>query len=181
MDIHIIVKILLEFCDDQTIKSWSRTRILNKEIKEIVDNQKYEKGIWGRSTFISTNTCNICDKRSDGKKVNMLVYIADNLERRRIITHCKHWLCHLSAILSMIQHYKENNIYLLKKKSIKNKEIIIPRSDGSETTGFCKTNYLHKKNEKWYVYTYWYASEKYMKLVPLKYYTQKKPEIIFEN
>lgn len=108
MDIHIIVKILLEFCDDQTIKSWSRTRILNKEI---VDNQKYEKGIWG--TFISTNTCNICDKRSDRKKVNMLIYIADNLERRRIITHCKHWLCHLSAILSMIQHYKENNIYLL--------------------------------------------------------------------
>jgi|TARA_B110000444_G_C18546730_1_gene458321 hypothetical protein len=69
----------------------------------------------------------------------------------------------------------------VKKKSIKNKEIMIPRSDGSETTRFCKTNYLHKKNEKWYVYTYWYASEKYMKLVPLKYYTQKNPEIIFEN
>jgi hypothetical protein len=38
MDIHIIVKILLEFCGDQTIKSWSRTRILNKEINK--ENKK---------------------------------------------------------------------------------------------------------------------------------------------
>lgn len=183
MNEDLIIKIMLEFCYDQTIKTWSKTRLLSKEFKKMIDNQKYNKDSWGRRTFISTNTCNICDKKSDPKNYNMLMYVADDINYgRRIITHCKHWLCHLSAIYSMINHYENDNIFLIKNFQ-KNNNIIIPRSDGTETNGFCKTNFVVKKENKYYISTYWYDNNnlKFEKLVPFEYYSKKHPEIISIN
>ena len=182
IEIHLVVKILLEYNQEQTIKCWATTRTLNSMCKNIVDNQKYDRGIWGRRTFISTCICDICNKRGSCPN-KMLVYNNDDVVNRRIISHCSNWLCRMSALYSMVQHYKCDNVYLLRKPLI-DVEIIIPRSDGSETKGHCKNTCLVKRDDGWYVICRWFntnTTETFSKLVPLKHYTQKPPKIIFEE
>jgi len=179
MDLHVIVEILLTYFPDQSIKIWSKTRILNTAIKKIVDNQKYNRDVWGRSSFIHTSFCEMCEKKNP--KIKMLIYPADDKGSARIISHCDNWMCNVSAILSMIDHYKNDNIYLLKKPFQKSTNVIIPRSDGSENEGHCKNNCVVKRKNKWYIFTHWYEDEfKFTKLIPLEHYTEKSPEIMFE-
>ena len=180
IETHLVVKILLEYNQNQTIKCWAITRTLNRMCKNIVDNQKYDKGIWGRRRWISTSVCDICDKKGSCPN-EMLMYNIDDITNRRIISHCNNWMCRMSALYSMIQHYKGEGVYLLRKPLI-DVEIIIPRSDGSETKGHCKNKCLVKRNDDWYVICKWFENnEGFSKLVPLKHYTQDLPKIIFEE
>tara|TARA_B110000285_G_scaffold41369_1_gene45482 strand:+ start:128 stop:670 length:543 start_codon:yes stop_codon:yes gene_type:complete len=176
MDDHVVMNILLNYYPK--MENWSTTRLLNKSFKKLVDEQKYDNGIWGRRSFIQSNLCEICDKQKSN--IKMLIYPSDDIANKRIITHCTNWFCKISAIRSMISHCKINDIYLLIKPFQPKKKIIIPRSDGSETDGFCKKNCLFKKNDQWFVYVTWYSeTDKYTKLVPLSYYTDNSPKLIF--
>ena len=51
MEPHIVVTILLDY-NNSTIKDWTTGRCLNKQIKNIIDTKQYEKGAYGRRTFL---------------------------------------------------------------------------------------------------------------------------------
>ena len=136
MDLHVIVEILLTYFPDQSIKIWSKTRILNTAMKKIVDNQKYNRDVWGRRSFIHTSFCEMCEKKNP--KIKMLMYPADDKGSTRIISHCNNWMCNVSAILSMIDHYKNDNIYLLKKPFQKSTNVIIHDQMDLKTRGIVK-------------------------------------------
>ena len=177
MDNHVILNILLNYYTD--MENWYNTRLLNKSFKKLVDEQKYKKNIYGRRTFIMPNFCEICEKIKSN--VKMQIYRSDNIAQKRIITHCPNWFCNISSLYSMINHYKVENIYLLREPFQPKKKIIIPRSDGSETIGICKKNCLLKKDDKWFIFTSWYDEmETYTKVIPLSHYTNDFPKIIFE-
>ena len=63
MDEHTIVRILLEYYTNN-FKLWQVARLINKEITSIVNAKPYDKACYGRSTFIRTEWCSICQKNN---------------------------------------------------------------------------------------------------------------------
>ena len=176
MEIHIILSILLDYCT--SIKQWSTARCLNRISKEIVDSKKYDTTCWGRRTFISTVECEIC--RHKFPTVGAINYFSGDFISMLHITHCSHWFCKISAIRSMLEHCKQNNICRLREPFQNSNNVDIPRSNGSVSKGFCNTEYLIKR-DKCLVYTYWNdESYQYTKLIPLTHYTSNEPKLLFE-
>ena len=176
MEIHIIMSILLDYYT--TVKQWSVTRCLNRRFKLLIDTKKYDISCWGRRTFISMVSCDICERRFS--TVCAINYLSGDFTSMLHITHCSHWFCKISAIQSMIEHCKQNNIYRLKKPFQNSINVDIPRSNGSVSKGFCNTEYIIKR-DKWFVYTYWNdETEQYTKLIPLDHYTSNTPKLLFE-
>jgi len=177
MELHIIVAILLDY--NSTIKDWSKSRCLNKEIKNIIDTKKYDKEAFGRHAFIQTNQCSICEKLAQPEDFDWLNY--HQFDRTRIyhIVHCRHWHCHVSAVYSMLGHCASINMYILRQPFQNHKEVSIPRSDGSITHGKCVNTAVVKRDGKNYVYTYWYDDNgnHFTKLIPLKHYTDVPVEV----
>ena len=59
---HLIVNIILAYTE---LEQWKTARTLNSTSKEIVSNQKYDDGCWGRRTMIIQNRCHICEKKNE--------------------------------------------------------------------------------------------------------------------
>lgn len=174
MEIHVAVNILLVYSTD--FEQWKAARLLNRMAKDIVNAKKYEKGCYGRSTFIRTEWCSICEKHNSKAKWHRY----DELGRTSFITHCPTWFCRVSALHSMLAHCRDNNRVLLRVPWKKNKEVIIPRSDGSESHGYCKINSLVVRPKGYYVETEWEENGDILtKLIPLTYYsTVIEPKIM---
>ena len=169
MEVHVIVSILLDYyC---TIQNWSKSRCLNKHIKHIIDTKKYDKEAFGRRTFIKITQCSICEKNAQEQELDMLNY--NQFEKVCHIVHCRHWHCRMSAVYSMLGHCASINMYILRQPFQKSNSVGIPRTDGSITQGKCVNNAVVKRNDEYYVYTYWYdeKGDNYTKLIPLKHYT----------
>lgn len=177
MDIHLVVRLLLDYHRD--IFQWSSARCLNKQCKHIVDTKKYDNGCWGRRSFIRPYFCEVCECQS--QTCGMLNYWSADFISMLHITFCQDWQCKISAIRSMLSHCKTNNLYRLRAPFQPRSDVLIPRSDGSQTIGKCNTKYLFWR-DKWLVYTHWTdGGEDYSKLVPLTYYTQAAPKLIFDT
>ena len=181
MDYHIIINILLNYFVG--IEQWVAARTLCKPLKQIVDELKYDKECFGRQSMFKIGFCTVCEKQMSSDDIKWLRYCAEVNGNFRIIPHCKHWKCHMSAIYSMIDDYKTTGICILRKPFSKNKKCDIPRSDGSVTKGDCKTNFVIWSNivHQFCVYTYWIEKgDKMYKVVPLKHFTSEKPLLLFE-
>lgn len=177
MDLHVVTRILLHYY--RNVQQWSLARCLNSQCKHIVDHLKYDADCWGRRTFIRPHFCEICECSSE--TCGSINYRAADFVSVFHITHCQDWQCKISAIRSMLNHCKTNNLYPLREPFQESEDIIIPRSDGSETLGRCNPYYLCWR-DKWLVYTYWNdENEYYTKLVPLSHYTQTSPKFIFDK
>ena len=175
MEIHVAVNILLDYSND--FARWTAARLLNREAKCIVDAKKYKKECYGRSTFLRTEWCSICDKPNSKAKWQRY----DEVGRTSFITHCPTWFCRVSALHSMIAHCRVNERVLLRVPWKKNTQVIIPRSDGSESYGHCKVNSLVVRTKGYYVETEWYEDDGQtsVKLIPLTYYCAKiEPKIM---
>ena len=174
MEIHVAISILLDYSNE--FAQWKIARLLNRTAKCIVDTKKYEKECYGRSTFLRTEWCSICEKTNP--KVMWLRY--DELGRTSYITHCPTWFCSVSAVHSMIAHCRDNERVLLRVPWQKSIRVVIPRSDGSESHGHCKINHLVIRPTGYYVETEWQEENGKMcaKLVPLTYYSAFKPKIM---
>lgn len=172
MDEHTIVRILLEYYTNN-FKLWQVARLINKEITSIVNAKPYDKACYGRSTFIRTEWCSICQKNNPKAQ-----WIRYHLQRTKYITHCPTWSCRVSALHSMIAHCRDHEQVLLRVPWKKTKEVVIPRSNGSESYGSCKINSLVKKPSGFYVETEWEDGERFVKLIPLNHYTTVEPKIM---
>jgi len=178
MDMFIIVHILLDYYLDTW--RWPTARLLNTRSKSIVDKRKVPEDCFGRSSFLRTKWCEICEMNCPDEV--WLRYIGDPPGKNRWITHCDSWKCRLSAIKSMIADYKINqNAFVLRVPLDLPDKIDVPRSDGSVTEGasYMKFLVVEKHGQK-YIPVYWFKGmEKYDKLVPLSYYTNEKPKLMF--
>jgi len=173
----VILRILLDYYTD--IRQWSTARVLSRECKQMVDTQPYNTHCWGRRSFIQPHICGICEKTST--RCTTVNYWSANFTSMLHIVCCPEWSCKMSAVHSALCHGKSNHMYTLRKPFRETRKILIPRSDGSTTQGFCKTRYLFRRNGEWCVYTYWVddANEEWSKLVPLAHYTKDPPPILF--
>ena len=177
MDLYLVVRILVDYNRD--IFQWSSARCLNRDCKHIVDTTKYDNDCWGRRSFIQPHFCEVCECQS--QTCGMLNYWSADFTSMLHITFCQDWQCKISAIRSMLSHCKSNGLYRLRAPFQLPSNVIIPRSDGSQTIGYCKTFYLFWR-DKWLVYTYWTdVGQVYSKLVPLTHYTQTAPKLIFDT
>lgn len=180
IDLYIVVSILLDYHNE--LIQWCLARTLSKRAKLMVDKRPYDKGCFGRSSFFRNDFCMVCERQSPG--CNWLRYCADVLrEKPRLITHCNAWPCHISALLSMIEDYTSENIYLLRAPlDIPAEPIDIPRTSGHITKGFYHKNAVVKRDNVWYISVYWRDSDiEYYKLVPLTQYTLELPRIMFQT
>ena len=159
------------------MQQWSTARVISRECQQMVDNLSYNKHCWGRRSFIQPFLCGICEKNST--RCTMVNYWSANFKSMLHIVCCPEWPCKMSAVRSALCHGKSNHMYTLRKPFRETRKILIPRSDGSATQGFCKTRYLFQRNGEWCVYTYWAdANEEWHKLVPLVQYTQENPPVL---
>ena len=111
--------------------------------------------------------------------VNWLNYSVNVSSGSRYITHCDTWHCRISAIKSMLLDCKQNDIYILRNHWQKSKDVIIPRSDGTTSSGKCQRNYVRLLSHTYCVCVKWCEDgESFTKLVPLKHYTDTPPSIL---
>ena len=170
MEAHLITLIVLEY--GGTIQDWTTSRVLNKEIKHIVDTKRYNKDAWGIRSFIQVNKCTVCKKMGRVGDFDIKNYNYFEPGNNFHIVHCRHWHCHMSAVFSMREHCASMNMYFLKKPFQESDQVVIPRSNGSMTLGKCVNYAVIKRNNIFYVYTYWFSEDnRYNKLVPLSHYT----------
>jgi hypothetical protein len=171
--IHFIVDIILAYPE---LEQWKTARTLNSTSKNLVSNQKYD-WCWGRSSMLVQNVCSICEKRNEN--LQWLRYPADYVCNMRYIGHCNGWRCTISAIKSMLMDYESNNIFLLRAPWQATQQVIIPRSDGTTSSGTAKTNCVRKKNQSLDVHVDWIQNDlSFCKLVPLEYYTDVSPKYL---
>ena len=171
---HLIVNIILAYTE---LEQWKTARTLNSTSKEIVSNQKYDDGCWGRRTMIIQNRCHICEKKNENLK--WLRYPVDDVIRQRWIGHCNTWHCTISAIKSMLSDYATDNIVILRTPWLPSNKVTIPRSDGSTSSGTAKTNCVRHMNQNTYVHVDWIQNdERFSKLVPLEHYTDAQPKYL---
>ncbi len=170
IDINLIIDIILNY--DTELRQWSVARLLNTSAKYIVDSKPYNKQCYGRSTFIRTEWCCICEKSNP----HATWLRCDEIGRPSYILHCQTWFCRVSAIHSMISQCQDTGRVLLRVPWKKEKSILIPRSDGSESRGYCKINSLVVKNKEYYVETEWSGlnGEAFTKLIKLSYYSNSE-------
>tara|TARA_B100001559_G_C16484560_1_gene615383 strand:+ start:1653 stop:2198 length:546 start_codon:yes stop_codon:yes gene_type:complete len=172
--LHLIVDIVLAYTE---LEQWKTARTLNSTSKEIVSNQKYDDGCWGRRTMIIQNSCHVCSKKN--KNLKWLRYPADDVIRQRWIGHCNTWYCTISAIKSMLSDYATENIFILRTPWLPSNNVNIPRSDGSTSSGTAKTDCVRHMNKKTYVHVDWIQNgEIFSKLVPLGHYTNDQPKYL---
>ena len=170
MEAHLITFIVLDY--GGTIKDWATSRVLSKEIKQIVDTKHYVNDAWGCRAFIRVNQCTICKKSARVGDFDFKNYNYFEPTNHFHIVHCRHWHCHMSAVYSMRAHCASMDMYFLKKPFQESVDVPIPRSDGSITQGKCINYAVIKRGDKFYVYTFWFSADsRYNKLVPLSYYS----------
>ena len=178
MEIHIVVSILLDYHQD--FWRWISARTLSKLSKEIVDRRPYDKECYGRRTFLKQTHCMICERANPA--VKWLHYCSDTPASQRWISHCRSWPCHASALYSMVADYKADHVYVLREPLGIDSEINIPRSNGTVSKGMFRQGCVIKKHGKWYVSAEWTkGGDSYTKLVPLIYYTQDDPKLMFND
>jgi len=179
MDVHVILRILMDYCED--FQQWKSSRILNTTFKRLVDTKDYDRGCFGKGTFICTEWCNVCQKGSCD--VQWLRYQAGTIGEHRWISHCRTWFCRMSALYSMIEDCKVNGIFLLRRPWQTTKDIVVPRSSGERTAGHCNPHFVVGNAERHYfVHAEWKQNNQlFYKLVPLSYYTNEHPQIIFQT
>jgi|TARA_B110000967_G_scaffold182807_1_gene201018 hypothetical protein len=178
MEIHIVVSILLDYHQD--FEHWISARTVCRTCKKIVDKRSYNNGTFGRRTFLKQNECMVCERTNPD--VKWLHYCSDTPASQRWISHCRSWPCRASALYSMVSDYKQDNVHVLRKALGIASDLNIPRSDGSVSKGFFRQGCVIKQDDKWYVSTEWTTkgSDHYTKLVPLSYYTQDEPKLMFD-
>jgi len=171
MDIQIIVHIVVDYFT--TIQQWYIARRLCRGSKELITTKKYNDSCFGKCTV--AKQCMICQHQHPD--IVWLHYNSETIQGQ--ITHCPNWYCRVSALRSMIKHYKEKGCVLLKSPWRPNNDCQIPRSDGSVSDGTCDTRCLLWRHNVYYVHTGWqYNGQLYTKYVPLTYYTEKIPQQI---
>ena len=181
MDELLIIQITMDFYTG--LEQWKVSRLLNRTFKSIVDTKKYDNECTGRRCFLRSEWCCVCQKNNPdcvwlGYKVDELYQVNDLV--CRWLTHCPSWYCRVSALYSMIEDYKSSNILLLRKPWQVSTTVTIPRSDGSESVGKAQVNCVFQKQSIFYVHVEWYENkEKFFKQVPLTYYTDESPKVLF--
>lgn len=176
IDIHIVLNIVLNY--DHDPNQWAKARVLSLHTKTLVDGKAYDKGCFGRSSFLKVDWCTICQKKCPD--CVWLRYTVGDTYSFRYIVHCPTWHCRMSALYSMINDYKSSGILLLRVPWQKSKNVNIPRSDGSVTQGRCHNDRVYLRNEQYYICTVWEEDgEQWSKLVPLTHYTDVKPKLLF--
>ena len=153
MDIYIVVDIVLHHHKD--LKQWFIARLLCKTTRDIVDRLEYKRDVYGRATFIIANQCGICRKKFREADVGYLWYPTDDITRRRIITHCPHWFCKISAVCSMLEDVRDNNIHVVRKPYLPEDPVLIPRSSGQQTEATLEQDYTVIRDGKHYVKAKW--------------------------
>lgn len=178
METHIIVDLFLEYLG--SLHDWSVARTLCRETRDIVRAKPYEYTLFGHRSFIQTNVCMCCDKRVE--KPRWFTYKAMPLADVRFTVTCHHYHCQVSALFSMIRDLWNSKIRVLKQPFQDTREIQIPRSDGSHTSGRAIIHGLAIIRRKPYVMTQWnVGSEYFSKAVPWSHYSQSEPEFIFND
>tara|TARA_B110001452_G_C14937027_1_gene327678 strand:- start:172 stop:423 length:252 start_codon:yes stop_codon:yes gene_type:complete len=82
----------------------------------------------------------------------------------------------------MVADYKADHVYVLREPLGIDSEINIPRSNGTVSKGMFRQGCVIKKHGKWYVSAEWTkGGDSYTKLVPLIYYTQDDPKLMFND
>ena len=178
MDPHVVIRICLRY--DSTIGAWSRTRVLNRNFRHLVDTlPDYDKECIGRATYIPINGyCEVCGRTTSN--FSILNYWSPSFGSVLHLPHCNTWQCKLSAIFSMVQYYRQHRMYKLIRPFQDSQEVLIPRSNGSQTHGLAQTEYVFKRNGQWFVYAYWFVnSDLFYKIVPLDTYSNKTPRVLF--
>tara|TARA_B110001450_G_scaffold243215_1_gene254285 strand:+ start:1133 stop:1675 length:543 start_codon:yes stop_codon:yes gene_type:complete len=177
MDIHIVISILLDY--HQEFERWISARTLNRKCKQIVDKRPYDKGSFGQRTWLMQNLCMICERKNEN--VKWVHYCSDTPDSQRWIAHCRSWPCRASALYSMVEDYRQDNVHVLRTPLGISSEINIPRSDGSVSKGLFRQGCVIKRNDKWYVSAEWTKDcDNYTKLAPLTYYTLEPPKLMFD-
>lgn len=178
MEIYIVISILLDYYQD--CWRWIGARTLSKKSKEIVDRRSYEKECVGQRTWLQQNYCMICERANP--TVKWLPYCSDTPASQRWISHCRKWPCHASALYSMVADYRQDQVYVLRKPLGIDSDINIPRSNGTVSKGMFRQGCVIKKHGEWYVSAEWTkGDDSYTKLVPLIYYTQDDPKLMFND
>lgn len=166
MDIHIIVDIVLHYHKD--LEQWSVARLLCTSTRDIVDRLEYKRDVFGRATFISTNQCEACRERFLEADIKYLSYETDDITRRRLITYCPYWFCKISAVCSMLEDVRVNNIHVVRKPYLPEEPVLIPRSSGNKTEAALNQHYTVIRDGKHYVKAEWGTSPNtYYKYVAL--------------
>ena len=178
MEIHIVISILLDYHQD--FWRWIVARTLSKKSREIAERRTYDKGVFGQRTWLQQNHCMVCERANPA--VNWLHYCSDTPASQRWISHCRKWPCRASALYSMVADYRQDQVYVLREPLGIDSEINIPRSNGTVSKGMFRQGCVIKKHGKWYVSAEWTkGGDSYTKLVPLIYYTQDDPKLMFND
>ena len=176
MDMNLIVSILLDYYWDTW--RWTTARALNTRSKSLVDLRKVSDDCYGSFSFLKMHWCSVCHKNC--KDETWLRYVGDEMAHTRWISHCNTWKCRVSALKSMISDYKEKNVHVLRVPIHLDDDIDIPRSDGSFSKGTYRKGVVIHRDGQYYISAHWRVGmEEYSKLVPLSYYTNEKPKLMF--
>ena len=138
----------------------------------------YDKECIGRATYILVNGyCEVCGRTTSN--FSILNYWSPSFGSVLHLPHCNTWQCKLSAVFSMVQYYRQHRMYKLIRPFQDSQEVLIPRSNGSQTHGLAQTEYVFKRNGQWFVYAYWFVnSDLFYKIVPLDTYSNKTPRVL---
>ena len=178
MEIHVIATILLEYCG--TLTDWCTTRTCCKDLYNIVFAKPYDLEVLGQGSFIKTDRCMACHKRTSSAK--WLVYKGLPPSHRLYAVTCSHYTCRMSAIFSMLDYLKQHNIHVLSSPFQAENTIDIPRSSGKITKGSCVTDSLQKIRGMYYIMARWSEGfDVYNKAIPWPHYFTVPPRFIFEN
>jgi len=179
MDIHIAVSIQLDYLG--TLPAWSTVRLLSREARDIVATKPYELDLAGAQSFIATHTCMVCDRHVENPRWFTYKYLPP--PRQCYIVSCHHYHCQVSSIYSMVADLASMNVHVLKRPFQPSNNIVVPRSDGSETPAQCVTSALLCIRGAYHVMTYWGDLEgyRYDKNVPWSHYRDHAPELVTIN
>lgn len=179
MDIHVVVSIFLDYLG--TLPAWGTARLLSHEAHDIVATKPYELDLSGARSFIATHTCMVCGRYVENARWFTYKYIPP--DRKRYIVSCRHYHCQVSSIYSMFADLASMHVHVLKRPFQPSNNIVVPRSDGSETPAQCVTRALLCIGGVYHVMTFWgsVGGHHYDKNVPWSHYCDHAPEFTTIN